>query len=469
MGCEFLDPDNSLVPIENEFLEGNGTLDDPFLIYSSSDFHNIKYTPYGHYQLMNDIDFITSPLILDNGIVLEGMSMVYVPFYGSLDGNGHELKYSTTEPVFSKLSGATIKNVIFNVNYDEEKMESDYSYYENIEKCTDNDYCRFGYDAVNRVEHKSYGLIALVADESTLIDNVKIKGNAAKRLDNRSESFYDDDKGYVGLVVGENYGTINNIEIDGIFTIHLNKQIGQSFFTSENWEYYVGGAVGKNAGIMENVVYNGEYNLISNYKDFNVVHGGLVGSNEGDLTGGFFKGKLYTYNYYASGISAYGNSYSGGVIGINEVSGDLENAWFDGEIVNKTADLAYVGGITALNEGAINGTIAYFSYEVFRQWSDLSNDKTPGGLICRGSNVNISNSYYIYQDSNDKIRVFGSKLEDDENLRVLVSDLDSILSKSHFNDDSWMLSESMLLPVYKMETSYWSLYSLLIDNTVEEN
>ncbi|MBD5203026.1 MAG: hypothetical protein HDS81_06950 [Bacteroidales bacterium] len=69
---------SEFVPLPLNKLEGEGTAENPYLLYTAGDFARIKNNLKAHYRLADDIDF--------DGTTLDGFSGT---FTGSLDGAGH--------------------------------------------------------------------------------------------------------------------------------------------------------------------------------------------------------------------------------------------------------------------------------------------------------------------------------------------------------------------------------------------
>lgn len=101
--CEFYP-----LPLSKFNLGGEGTKDNPYLIGSIGDFHEIGLSPASHYRLANDIDASKYTFNTIPG-----------DFTGSLDGAGYtisNLDVVTSEyegGIFSRMTSATVKNLNF--------------------------------------------------------------------------------------------------------------------------------------------------------------------------------------------------------------------------------------------------------------------------------------------------------------------------------------------------------------------
>ncbi|WP_421446348.1 GLUG motif-containing protein, partial [Agrobacterium tumefaciens] len=151
-------------------------------------------------------------------------------------------------------------------------------------------------------------------------------------------------EGYVGGLVGENYGAIRNSHATGNVTsisgagglVSYSEGIIQNSFAtgSVTGAYAVGGLVGGT---------NGASRISNSYATGNVTAsgyqiGGLVGGNGGNIT-----------NSYATG-SVTGNAEVGGVVGLhfNSGGGQMTNVYSTGRVIGNTN----VGGVAGQTGGA---------------------------------------------------------------------------------------------------------------------
>lgn len=88
-------------------LSGLGSIEQPFLIGSRSDFDQIRLAPDAHFQITNNIDF--------EGVIWQPISNV---FSGILDGNGYSIQnfytndsFGTHSAIFSSIQDAVIRNL----------------------------------------------------------------------------------------------------------------------------------------------------------------------------------------------------------------------------------------------------------------------------------------------------------------------------------------------------------------------
>lgn len=88
----------------------NVTITDGYAISTPTDLQNINFDNTGKYYLLNDIDM--------SGFTFSAISYPkpgnnYVYFEGVLDGQGHTIYNYSGNAMFSRLTGAKIKNIIF--------------------------------------------------------------------------------------------------------------------------------------------------------------------------------------------------------------------------------------------------------------------------------------------------------------------------------------------------------------------
>ena len=98
---------------ENDVAGGRGTLDNPYIIQTKEQLHNVKYEPTGHYVLGNDID-------LENEL-WQPVGNIGAPFKGTFDGRGYKISNlkidrGNTENVgfFAIIENTVIKNLELN-------------------------------------------------------------------------------------------------------------------------------------------------------------------------------------------------------------------------------------------------------------------------------------------------------------------------------------------------------------------
>lgn len=166
---------------------------------------------------------------------------------------------------------------------------------------------------------------------------------------------------YVGGLVGSNSGTVSEGRNNGTIT-------GND---------YVGGMVGSNAdGSTLNNLVNGES------ADITGVHyvGGIAGSNAGEITAdtdGLVNNGIISGWQYVGGVAGINTgkikntnndvslnvnqqagqsgsaSYFGGVVGLNDKAGTIENATNQADVTAEGA--SYVGGVAGKNDGTLSG------------------------------------------------------------------------------------------------------------------
>lgn len=447
------------VPTENQWLEGAGTHSDPFIIENAFDFYAIRYTPYSHYIITEDINFNEETFMLDDGIIVQGIKSLETSFYGSIDGQGHILTYSTSRPMFISLKGAKIENLVLNVSIEDELSTTEYKYYEKIYACGD-EVCPYGFVLENLKRVKDYGLIASVMDNTTLINNIVLKGSILKILNNIELSSQQKNEAFVGFIAGKSYGMISNIQLYGNFSFEL---INAQGLINADFAYYgLGQVVGFNYGSVKNVSAVGTYNVISNGGDFFVSSGGIAGYNHGLIENIYVEQSHDLYNFYASGISRYGSSDMGGIVGNNPIQGRLKNIWFNGSLKNKCADVANVGGIAGFSEGMINHSFSKVTFDIFYMWTELSPRKYIGGILGGGNTISVDHTYYVKQNSTDETKTYGKNIEDDPDIKVEESQIPGLFSQNMITEAIWMYNAEQSQIKMNLDPLYWEDYQLLI-------
>lgn len=214
---------------------GSGVKSDPYLISNPSQFELINKGLDKHYKLIKDIDFDGTEINPIGFDVNQNGTEVYTEFTGSLDGNGHTVKNL-------KIVGGEKTGV-------------------------------FG----------ALGAEAIV--KSIKFENVTVIGTIEKAT--RSDSQY-----FAGVVAGESYGEISNVEISSCkvsLTVVNQKLEGENRCITS----MAGGVVGMNCGMVSacvvrktDVSVNASHDFGGNDTERNKLSayaGGICGANAGLL------------------------------------------------------------------------------------------------------------------------------------------------------------------------------------------
>jgi len=292
-------------PAWPEFAGGSGTEENPYLISTVDHFNKVHNYLDKHFRLIANLDLS----VYGTAPGWEPIGTSDTPFTGTFDGNGH-----------------IISNLF-----------------------------------VDRIANSDIGLFGSVGVSG------KILNLGLVDIDVRGE--YD-----VGGLVGENNGQITDSYAIGTVTGYMgvgglvgnnNGAIDASWAEGTVKErvksYFFGGLVGENAN--DGTITNCHANVTVNSPK-SVDAGGLVGSNNGSITGSYAVGEV-------KGFSAVG-----GLVGGN--SGYIEKSYSTGTVAGKLA-----GGLVGSNIGSINQSYA---------GGNVSGLEMIGGLV-GNNNGSISNSY----------------------------------------------------------------------------
>lgn len=242
---------------------------------------------------------------------------------------------------------------------------------------------------------------------------------------------------YVGGVAGSNSGTITNANNDVELNVKDKNQTAQYFggIAGENTEKgiinnatntadvnadgatYVGGIVGENDGTLENMAGNsgnvtgkdyvggvaGKNNAVNN-KPLNGVEAsntGTVFATAGGAGGIFAVNNANITNSKLTNNGAVigkGGNGTGGIFGVN--SGDISESSLINEVDGQVIGTNNVGGLIGKNTGTITGgrddADSYYKYQIYNNgvinvgtWKDdNSNGKVDAGEIILGGNGN---------------------------------------------------------------------------------
>ena len=325
-------------------IEGSGTHDDPYLIYTAEQFNLIGLFPLEwdkHFKLMADIDLSTY-----GGTAFNIIGGYNKPFLGVFDGNRYaisNLNYTGSGGgIFGRVEDAEIKDLGFidpNVSLN---------------------------DGGDRV-----GVLAGWLLNST-ITNCYVQGGSVSG------------RGVVGGLVGDNYGS----------TI-INSYFQGSVFGSSG----VGGLVGWNRGVITNCYFNGEVSGTGRQV------GGLAGDNSGSindcstsahvsgtnevggLAGSQWAGRIM--DCYNTG-SVSGDEEIGGLIGSN--NGVIANCYTTSEVSGVT----YVGGFAGQN--GFNPSDVVWHGNIYNCYArgDVVGEENVGGFV--GNNDYFGLIYDCYSN-----------------------------------------------------------------------
>lgn len=178
-------------------------------------------------------------------------------------------------------------------------------------------------------------------------------------------------RGSVGVIVGVNYGLIENCEVSGTLNIYDRNSetvvggicgINYTNIISCNSKINIsadaessslGGICGSNEGYIYDCRHSGKISSISTSKSSNVVAGGICGSN--------YSGFVYNSYAYNDMSSNSNTSYLGGIVGLMNY-GEIYKCSTDGKIYSKAErknnSSVYLGG----NAGLVSGGIVMNSF-----------------------------------------------------------------------------------------------------------
>lgn len=188
------------------------------------------------------------------------------------------------------------------------------------------------------------------------VSNVTIVQQDGNTGNNSSETTY------VGVLVGNNEGTISNIEVTGS-TVEAGNEV-YGVLGSSNMTLYAGGLVGRNNGTIINSYAQVDVILNSSVSSSwfgsstaNVYVGGLVGYNGGTISTSYASGNVT--NYVDTSTGGWGaslsiNTYTGGLVGLNTNTGNVSHVFSTGNInvnVDTSSGNRYIGYVVGRNQG----------------------------------------------------------------------------------------------------------------------
>lgn len=205
------------------------------------------------------------------------------------------------------------------------------------------------------------GMFINTGSES-VISNVNVSNVTVTQTDN-SGSNNTTETTFVGVLVGNNYGTISNVQVLQSAITGGNSVQNGTFGGGSSLTLFAGGLVGQNNGTIINSYARVNVTLNSSVSagwfsssNGNVYVGGLVGYNAGTITKSYATGNV-TNNMSAStsgwGSSNTINTYIGGLIGLNISGGTVSQVFATGNITytGTSTGTRYVGRVVGRNQG----------------------------------------------------------------------------------------------------------------------
>lgn len=354
--------DNDFEEIQ-EMNRGNGSQEDPFMIYTSDDLINLSKLIFEDEKSVKDIYFKQANDISLKGIEFEPIGTLGYPFEGIYDGNGftiNDLSINTTnsfQGIFGFVTG-TVKNLT---------VKGDIK----VTKRADRSY---SYSYVGGI----VGAINNGASIENCINYVNVKGDI-----------------YTGGVVGVILANDNMKAKGAINTIKNCINYG-NIITPNDYNNYVGGIVSYSAGDsqIENCINYGD--ITGNY-----CSGGIIGANYiAPITNCINVGNIVENKQFAGGIAGYSSGLidacvnSGKITGLNDTGGivgksisTIMNCINEGQVTG----LMRVGGVAGYIESSEfinNGSIDIKKYTAIDSFDNISiNLATSKATIINCNNI----------------------------------------------------------------------------------
>lgn len=203
-----------------------------------------------------------------------------------------------------------------------------------------------------------------------------------------------------------NCGTIQNVKITNA---DINLEISNNVFSS------VAALVGVNYATIKKCNVTGKINGITNKYSLNI--GGITASNWGNIL------ECVNNANICSKVNDNGSSSLriGGIAGINENGGKVNNVYNNGKIYNiKSKNLTdayeYIGGVVGVNSGTLTNS---YNRGIVEN-SDISSYYIRIGSLTGTSRSTLYNCYYLKDtvinlpDDNTEIMSFGTQVDEQE-------------------------------------------------------
>ena len=202
---------------------------------------------------------------------------------------------------------------------------------------------------------------------------------------------------YTGVIAAINLGNIENCYVSGTNN-NLDVQITA----------YTGGVCGQMLkGEIKNTV---SYANIYSSKGEQYT-GGIVGYTE--------KGTIDKCAYFGSmflnGVDTTMDGYGGGIAGFSRAGTEFTNCLFGGGVIVEKTSNSYIGGVSGLTYGKVNGFVSYGTLTP----SEVISHIYIGGVAGEDSDAEVTNAYYLKSTINEEITgLNGKELSEDEFLNA---------------------------------------------------
>lgn len=187
----------------NYYIQGNGTINNPYILSSSSDMYLIRNYRNSYFKLGNDIDMYYDTNNSNGKYYNNGSGWIGEIFSGTLDGNGYKISgmFSLEGGLFSDVTDATIKDLQL----------------DNVSIVSSNDSGLLGHSLSG-----SSVISNIYISNSNAINNAdsgalfgSIYGGTIKNIHVKAGAFYS--QGFVGGIAGNVINPESNITISNVF------------------------------------------------------------------------------------------------------------------------------------------------------------------------------------------------------------------------------------------------------------
>lgn len=206
-------------------------------------------------------------------------------------------------------------------------------------------------------------------------------------VENASAGNADSKYAYSGIIAGINLGTIENCYVSGS-SRNENIQITA----------YTGGICGEmlKGEIINSVSYANVYSGTGEQ-----YSGGIAGYTEK----GTVKQCAFFGSVFANGINATMDAYGGGIVGFSRAGTEFTDCLFGGGVIVEKTSNAYLGGVSGLTYGKVDGFVSYGTLTP----SEVISHIYVGGAAGEENNAEIKYAYYLEGTINEEIT--GKKAE----------------------------------------------------------
>jgi hypothetical protein len=229
-----------------------------------------------------------------------------------------------------------------------------------------------------------------------IVDNVNVNQSDNNGSNNQEEVTY------VGVLIGQNEGTVENVQVSSS-TIIAQNDSSTSWLNESSIDVFAGGLVGYNGvnGIIRNSYSHADLYMETDLDagffsttTANTYAGGLVGYNEGEISQSYNTGVVSSIVNDSSSRwgASNANNYAGGIVGYNSATGNVHDVFATGNITIDSDHSDYIGYVVAYNLGTVSDLYRLNTQTYSPSSATLFNSATSTSIVNLQSSTYLTNN-----------------------------------------------------------------------------